>query len=484
MIKRIAKKKKFNIFLTRILCASLIFASISLSGCGILIEEEDTTSSPTNTTTKLTSGMYYIWHDDATENINDDLHGVENATNVFLPVYVGNYTFVGQEKATGMAGNESRVIWAMNDSFDKIPTFYKGDELIYYNTSYMPESFTFERFEDMGNTFGIAGLTELRSGRYAYYFTNDKVYEKSDMGRILKLQEAAESCTFDKVSSVQITSDMIMRGGLITGVEAGKTYNFNIYAGTVEYNADFVADTRAFVSMEEVTSYEYELPEAEIAIIKIPEYLKTGYYYINGCGLFRYISDGESYNEDTDFNDPMFIYDESGHLVSYPEGYIDENGNAPTIYDENGLPITANSNSSILDEGVITEDNTGDSLEVSESPDDLGEDIIENKVTIPTGVSKIIFTATYEKRNINNVVAATPSFLIVSPGGGMNTTVGKDEIITCEINDPDEGAWKAKIVDAKYYYVTFSYEMYDEEGNVITQNDTPEDTETQVDAVE
>lgn len=469
-------KKRLITFSTAIaLCISMFATSVSLSGCGILIEEEESTNTPTNSTATMTSGMYYIWHNPSAENIKNDLNGVENETNIFFPVYSGNYTFVGQENSAGMAGDESRIIWAMNDSLDKIPTFYQGDELIYYNTSYMPQSFTFERFEDMGNTFGIAGLTELKSGRYAYYFTDNKVYEKADMGRILKLQEAAESCTFDKISSIQLTSDMLTRGGLITGVEAGKTYNFNIYAGTVEYNADFVADTRAFMSMEEVTCYEYDLPEAEIAIVKIPDYLKTGYYYINGCGLFRYVSEGTNYDETTDFNDPMFIYDESNHLISYPEGYVDEYGNPPTIYDEYGNPITTT---------TISDGNVANEIEENESVDDFGEDIIENKISIPAEVAKVVFTATYEKRNISNVVAATPSFLIVSPGGGMTTASGKEGIITYELESPEEGTWKAKIIDAKCYYITFEYKMYDAEGNEVVPNNTFDNEVEQITSTE
>ena len=54
-----------------------------------------------------------------------------------------------------------------------------------------------------------------------------------------------------------------------------------------------------------------------IITINLPENLKTGYYYINGAGLFRYI-DGNSYNDSTNFNDPGVIKDDNGKVIYDP----------------------------------------------------------------------------------------------------------------------------------------------------------------------
>lgn len=66
-------------------------------------------------------------------------------------------------------------------------------------------------------------------------------------------------------------------------------------------------------------------------VIEIPEYFKSGYYFINGVGLFRYVSDKdadtynkEAYDASIDWNDPIIIYDENGEVIfdpSQPEYY-------------------------------------------------------------------------------------------------------------------------------------------------------------------
>lgn len=60
-------------------------------------------------------------------------------------------------------------------------------------------------------------------------------------------------------------------------------------------------------------------------VIEIPEYFKSGYYFVNGVGLFRYVADsdiskynGKSYDESIDWNDPIILYDDDGVVIYDP----------------------------------------------------------------------------------------------------------------------------------------------------------------------
>lgn len=62
-----------------------------------------------------------------------------------------------------------------------------------------------------------------------------------------------------------------------------------------------------------------------IEAMDIPDYFKSGYYFVNGVGLFRYVSDedsyvynGKPYDEAVDWNDPIILYNEDGTVKYDP----------------------------------------------------------------------------------------------------------------------------------------------------------------------
>ena len=68
--------------------------------------------------------------------------------------------------------------------------------------------------------------------------------------------------------------------------------------------------------------------------------------------------------------------------------------------------------------------------------------------------------------------------MVVSPGGGIQTLNGVDGLIKKEIDNPENGKWRFKILNAKYYDIDYSYEAYDSEENLIpldNVNDLEED---------
>jgi hypothetical protein len=54
--------------------------------------------------------------------------------------------------------------------------------------------------------------------------------------------------------------------------------------------------------MEDFTVNDYSFLRSNILEIHIPDWMKTGYYSVDGMGVFRYV-DGSSYTESTDFNE-------------------------------------------------------------------------------------------------------------------------------------------------------------------------------------
>ncbi|MCR5669627.1 MAG: hypothetical protein K6G10_01355 [Butyrivibrio sp.] len=274
-------------------CTAVIMAATMLTGCG---EPKNTAGALTNNSKDYVSGLV------------NNVYYIRDKENNCTPIYFGNGTFE-QDSITSNPSNE-RILWYKED-FEKIPTLYKGDSLILFTTNVVNELMTFERFEYYGYTIGLCGMETLPSGRYKVFTNKDMrcTYPYGDTDEILKLNN--ESVIIESLGDVKVrkpneddmTGSFLTRSGTIKGLTANKQYSVDIYEGSVYHNYIFTADVIALGSMEVTQRYDYEFERENLINITIPEWFHSGYYMINGAGLFRYV-DGESYNEDTNFNIP------------------------------------------------------------------------------------------------------------------------------------------------------------------------------------
>ena len=265
------------------LILAVLTAAIVLTGCGSSKETEETELTELS---QLEDGSFYVFHDGA-----------------YKPLYLNDSSFALKNfpKRTG----DSYTLY-YTDDFEKIPTFYSGDQLIYCTGGVLDEDFDFMRWEDLGWTFGISGLAETPSGRYSVS-TMEKsllVNNHSDASKLTDL--GTSSVIIDRAGGNYIRSGNVTRGGTIRGksgsLEKGRDYEMEAYVGTYLNTLYIKADTRCLVSMEDFTVNDYSFLRSNILEIHIPDWMKTGYYSVDGMGVFRYV-DGSSYNESTDFNE-------------------------------------------------------------------------------------------------------------------------------------------------------------------------------------
>nr|WP_297765911.1 hypothetical protein [uncultured Butyrivibrio sp.] len=294
-----------------ILLSAAMLSSV-LTGCGnTTTTDEVITSSAKNYVSKLEDGKFYVRH-----KVSEDEYEC-------TPVYFGNGTF--EEETTPTTPSDDRVLW-YKDDFEKIPTLYPGDSLIMHTTAVVEEKMVFERFEDYGYTIGICGMEELKSGRYKIYTDKDKnnTYPYGDTDEILKLENKyvvlesiGDKPTRASHGTDQELQTFLTRSGTIRKLEPGKTFKVVIYEGTVCHEYYFTSNIRAFGSMEVVSTYDYEFEDSNLLRVDIPEYFNSGYYMINGIGLFRYVSEEDmAYVDNADFNKANVAPDENTDLVT------------------------------------------------------------------------------------------------------------------------------------------------------------------------
>lgn len=256
---------------------------------------------------ELEDGRYYILHDGK-----------------YYPLYKKGEATFNQDEASS-SPLDSRSLFYMDD-WEKIPTMYMGDSLIYYTSDNLNESVIFERFEDLGYSIGICNLSRMDSGRYALNATtgddtkNRNINYKSDAARLLDLDST--QVIIDNIGGAQLRSGNISRGGTIIGLSKDKLYSTDLYVGTKLKNYVLKADTRILTSMEGYTINNYAFLRSKIIEIYIPEYFNTGYYKVGSDGVFRFVR-GKAYTEMTDFNVPNNIPDEEKEEQD-PEYVLDD----------------------------------------------------------------------------------------------------------------------------------------------------------------
>lgn len=297
------------------ICSCILTLSIIvglLTGCGS--NAKTTNTGPNAYIDSLEEGYFYIRS--------------KKDNNCQKPLW-SSATF---DRKTSSYGNNSRVIWFTEENLNKIPTFYEGDSIIYKNKETLLTDFTFERFEDFGYSVGLALLGISSTGRPLIKIGTDSknICSGSDADQIIQGIENSSAFidtlgkiplrgTYDEANNLWSAENICTRCGSLKNLVKDQKYEIELYSGTYRYEYVLTANRRVFGSMEGITTHDYNYESDYLINIPLPKDLKTGYYMLNGTGLFRYIAnaDLEKYPIDTD-------YDKYIEFYNVPNGWIEK----------------------------------------------------------------------------------------------------------------------------------------------------------------
>ena len=215
--------------------------------------------------------------------------------------------------------SSERLLWTMDDD-SLIPTMYK-DGLIAFSSQQgvNTEEINIERFEDVGETFGTYDA-EIDNNGHIKLFKN-KMIKGSAIYEALK-KESADAFIITKINNKNVNKDMLAPGGIITGLEDGKTYNIEFYSGTYYKSANIKADTHMYRSFEIYKSTNIEPTKNGYISIYMPDDINCGYYRIDGIGLFKYynvkkdnVTGKEKFNE-------AYYKTEAEQISAYSQQYV------------------------------------------------------------------------------------------------------------------------------------------------------------------
>lgn len=314
-----------------IVIMSIIAMSFSMTGCSVfetlsgLSNDKPTSYADIN---DLEIGKAYVWHDNDVDNIKDDLSKVPDH-DVFFTCITGDINFKGEEMAETY--QTPRSIWIDSNTDSQIPTVTSKDKLIYISETEVPESIVFERFADYGYTIGVSNMVADKGDHfYILYAESDEDDYKKYIDMKSDAKQLSEFTTItrlylDKVGDMIVDSKNVSDGGTALGLKKDESYICEFYTGTFYQDFKLKASIHSFGSFERFVSYDYEFLHSNCISITIPDYFVSGYYFVNGVGLFRYVADkdkgiynGEAYDENIDWNEPMILYDKNGFKISDP----------------------------------------------------------------------------------------------------------------------------------------------------------------------
>ena len=219
--------------------------------------------------------------------IRENIVYVKDGT-IFTPVYAVNTSSTG---ATNEPLPATRFIW-MNERDDvSVPVLYYGETLCLYSTTGTIEKLTAERYKDCGWSFGLCRLTDAGDG--LLIDTNSSALTGTTLEPAMKnyKDSKVKSLQIISVSGEPLSEFRVSLPGTIMGLQQGQQYDVTLRVGTTLSETKWTADTHMLESSELIPLKGPQSTALGYDIYTMPDGTKSGYYYLPGYGLFRYIAE-------------------------------------------------------------------------------------------------------------------------------------------------------------------------------------------------
>ena len=194
-------------------------------------------------------------------------------------------------------------------SFNEIPTLYKGEVLVYKDAlGTIPSSLVMIRLKSIGYNFGIYG--GFLNTNSEYVFSPSSVVEKSSGFK--RFTEASGEIRVVSMDGHKITENYVFQGilGGNCDLDGDSKHVFEIRQGTNYFSdIELKADTFSMIEMERYSLSGAQETQNGYIQFKMNDDAKTGYYYIDGMGVFRYVAKTQEEATDVkslDFYEPLY----------------------------------------------------------------------------------------------------------------------------------------------------------------------------------
>ena len=236
--------------------------------------------------------------------------------------------------------SKEEYYWLQKDA-SLIPSLYK-DEIIAFSSKEENDlkDLKVSRYYDVGYSIGIYGGSFDNNGYYCINLISNTVRDSSAFKALSN--SVSEDIRIVEVNNKPIDEKMLNDGGIFKGLKKGDTVEIGYYAGTFYSTAIAEADYYFLQSYENLYIEDVKSTKNGYLAVTLPSDAKSGYYKIEGGGLFRYFAyeRGEQEDAKTDMNENYFeegIENEYAHAQQYSisVGSITHNVGVDITYDPN-----------------------------------------------------------------------------------------------------------------------------------------------------
>lgn len=251
----------------------------------------------------------------ASELVKDNYYVKQNTR--FWPICT---TKTGVNMSTTERISKRRVIPLVPSVERTVPDCFYEEGLAISSDDDMSQKVRLERFKSIGMSIGAYNGTFDSSGYFILTKNRENIVEGSSF------ESALSKTTSNTIRIVSINNENITPAqvdeecGVINVLEPNKEYTVQFYAGTEYYDVKVISDTLMLKSFE---MFEYTGDEGmdfstnSYLYFSMPTDLKTGYYQINGSGLYKYY-DCERGKEDVEADTTVPYYaSERDQIISF-----------------------------------------------------------------------------------------------------------------------------------------------------------------------
>jgi len=234
-------------------------------------------------------------------------------------------TFYATHKASGNFSNipskvDSSRLKYLADDLSLVPTLYKGEVIAYPTTQTSLEDITLERLKDLGWSFGITGMYTNSDG-YICFDTKQNIITGSNAEGIFKTSEA-NLIRIATINDKPVSEDSLTSAGTVNGLEEKTTYQVNLYSGSKYGTVNLKSDVHYFQSFEIFKIDEAKDTQNGYLSISMPDDLKSGYYIINGVGMFKYLAIEKGEDESSIDMNEAYYKSEAEAVSAYSQQYF------------------------------------------------------------------------------------------------------------------------------------------------------------------
>ncbi len=220
----------------------------------------------------------------------------------FYATYMPKGTVTNKAKES----DPSRVLWLQKDN-TLVPSIYQDGSITYASIkNQIFDSALIERFKDMGMTFGIQGGSLDDDGAYVFKAKESVVKDSSAADVFLSKKKQAETIKIVTIDDKPVAD--YVEDGLFVGLKENKSYSVGYYSGTYYETAQIDTDTHMLQSYEVYEDDDIDNTKNGYISVNMPSGAKSGYYLINGEGLFKYYAYEKGAQDDnkTDMNEKYY----------------------------------------------------------------------------------------------------------------------------------------------------------------------------------